>query len=95
MTPQEKLEEIKNNIKEAKEYMGPINWRETGINGESIEWLIARVEQLEKALEEIGVCVCDARFSGNDEAEYRARGCPSCSCESDYNISRKALSEMP
>lgn len=25
-------------------------------------------------------CKCDARFSGNDEAEYRARGCPSCVC---------------
>ena len=25
-------------------------------------------------------CVCDARFSGIDEAEYRARGCPSCEC---------------
>ena len=25
-------------------------------------------------------CKCDAQYSGNDEAEYRARGCPSCIC---------------
>lgn len=27
-------------------------------------------------------CTCDARFSGNDEAEYKARGCPNCVCTS-------------
>jgi hypothetical protein len=26
-------------------------------------------------------CTCDARFSGNDEAEWLARGAPSCICE--------------
>lgn len=31
-------------------------------------------------------CQCDARWSGRDEAEYRACGCPNCSCEH-----RKAL----
>lgn len=25
-------------------------------------------------------CVCDARFSGSDDAEWRARGAPSCTC---------------
>ena len=25
-------------------------------------------------------CQCDAWWSGRDEAEYCARGCPSCSC---------------
>lgn len=26
------------------------------------------------------ICVCDARFSGNDASEWCARGCPSCIC---------------
>lgn len=26
-------------------------------------------------------CICDARFSGIDEAEFCARGCPNCYCE--------------
>lgn len=26
-------------------------------------------------------CTCDARFSGVDEQEYAARGCPECVCE--------------
>jgi hypothetical protein len=30
-------------------------------------------------------CTCDARFSGNDEAEYRARGCPDCTCRTNEN----------
>ncbi len=25
-------------------------------------------------------CICHASWSGYDEAEYRARGCPSCEC---------------
>jgi hypothetical protein len=25
-------------------------------------------------------CQCPARFSGNDEAEYSAHGCPNCVC---------------
>lgn len=26
-------------------------------------------------------CQCDSQYSGRDEAEYRARGCPNCTCE--------------
>lgn len=40
----------------------------------------ALAEKLAGALEKID-CLCDAQFSGRDEAEYCARGCPSCSCE--------------
>jgi hypothetical protein len=25
-------------------------------------------------------CTCDAQWSGKDEAEYVARGCPECTC---------------
>ena len=25
-------------------------------------------------------CICHASWSGYDEAEYRARGCPECEC---------------
>lgn len=33
-------------------------------------------------------CICDARFSGVDEQEYCARGCPSCYCH-DMTFSEK------
>lgn len=32
-------------------------------------------------------CTCDARFSGVDEAEYCARGCPDCYCLEDFSLS--------
>lgn len=35
---------------------------------------------LSEMLEGMEPCTCDAQFSGRDEAEYRARGCPGCIC---------------
>jgi len=37
-------------------------------------------------------CICDAIFSGSNEAEYSARGCAACTCEhlqSIYNLKTK------
>ena len=31
------------------------------------------------------ICTCDARFSGSDETEYKARGCPDCICNIKTN----------
>ena len=41
-------------------------------------------------------CRCDARFSGVDEAEYAARGCPSCTCEwrSDFEKLGDAFAQL-
>ena len=47
----------------------------------SDECAIRRVLALaKKAIITKAECTCDARFSGSDEAEYRARGCPECIC---------------
>jgi hypothetical protein len=38
-------------------------------------------------------CQCDASWSGRDEAEYCARGCPSCTCGMiDYKAKTPLLS---
>ena len=39
-------------------------------------------------------CICDARFSGMDEAEYCARGCPSCTCHLTENSGYDLLMEV-
>jgi hypothetical protein len=48
-------------------------------------------------------CQCPARFSGNDEEEYRAHGCPNCVCrgpnivlnEKDWNALIENLENPP
>lgn len=89
MTNKERLEEIEERFKGHK-----LNRKlEDQLWLIEQEWLIQRVKKLTEALEAIGICTCDARFSGADENEYKARGYPSCSCEPDWMIAKKALEE--
>lgn len=51
-------------------------------------------ELLTRAIKESedSVCECDAKYSGVDEHEYQARGCPTCSC--DFKRLRKFRSAL-
>ena len=55
----------------------PIRTSENGINfrGEARGPAISFIWEPEEQ-----ECICDARFSGLDEAEFCARGCPNCTC---------------
>ena len=63
---------------------------------DSVVYLVHKVDydKAVAALKRIGVCECDAQWSGKDEAEYRARGCPSCSCRPDWMVAKEALKEL-
>lgn len=52
MTPKQQIEAIKDDMDEAKEFMG-IYAYEVAINNEKIYWLIDRIEKLTKSLEQI------------------------------------------
>lgn len=55
MTPKDRLKEIKDNWPQRKQFPNAI----FNIDAGDLDWLISRIEQLEKALEEI------AKFSGS------------------------------
>lgn len=61
---------------------------------EDISRLIKAHRIMRKALKNIDFCTCDAQFSGQDEAEYRARGCPPCICDPYWKIAKEALAAV-
>ena len=65
-------------------------------NGENLVHVIEHSAYLTavKALKKIGVCECDAKYNGVDDAEYLAKGCHYCVCKPDWRIAEKALKEL-
>lgn len=73
--------------------MAEANWQLIITTRNELPRLLEDMKKMREALTYYGDCQCDAKWSGRDEAEYRARGCPHCSC-SNTERARQVLEEV-